>query len=282
MEVKQDKGFRGAHAAGGWAAACDIIRARRPEGSAPLPEGGCVTSTAILLFLSSCATAVIHALIPDHWLPFLLMSRSQGWSERRTATLTGLAGFLHVLMSIVVGALVILLGATSARGLAERAGQSLEFLAGLFLLVFGLVYGIWAHLREAQVHARPPRTRQGEPEAGGPGTLHTHGHLHGHGHLLERWFREAVSGGALVVIIGISPCALLAPILFAASTEGPGALLAAALGFATCTIVTMVTVTLFARRGMRRFELPFFTRYGDLISGVLIAIIGLLIMRFEA
>ena len=91
-----------------------------------------------------------------------------------------------------------------------------------------------------------------------------------------------MTAGALVLVIGISPCALLVPILFAAAVEGPGALLASGLGFALCTIGTMVGVTVFAMRGMRRVDLPFFARYGDLISGALVSAIGLLMMLHEA
>ena len=229
-----------------------------------------MTSTAVLLVLSSCATAVVHALIPDHWLPFVLLARSQRWGDRRITLLTGLAGLLHVMMSVIAGALAIAMGATSARGLAERVGRSLEFLSGLLLVLFGVAYGVWAHRREARVHGHPGESAAGE------------GGLHAHGHLLERWFRGAITGGALVVVIGMSPCALLAPILFAASAEGTAVIALAALGFASCTIGTMVGITLFASRGMRRLDLPFFTRYGDLISGVLIAVIGFVLMALEA
>ena len=121
--------------------------------------------------------------------------------------------------------------------------------------------------------------------AAGPGAARAgdppDGHVHAHGHLLERWFHGALTAGTLVVVIGISPCALLVPILFAASAVGAGALLAAALGFALCTIGTMVGVTLVAARGMRRLDLPFFTRYGDLISGALVSAVGLLLMLHE-
>ena len=226
-----------------------------------------MTSTPVLLFLSSCATAVLHALIPDHWLPFVLLSRAQRWGERRTAALTGLAGLLHVLVSFAVGGATIALGATSARGLAERTGRSLDFLSGLLLVIFGILYGTWAHRREARVHGgatgqHPPR-------------------VHTHGHLLEHWFHGTLSGATLVVIIGISPCALMVPVLFAAAAHGTAAVLAAGLGFAICTIATMVGVTAFALRGMQRFDLPFLTRYGDLLSGMLIAGIGLLVMILE-
>ncbi len=235
-----------------------------------------MSRTALLLFLSSCSTAVIHALIPDHWLPFALMARAQRWSEKRTAVLTGLAGSLHVLVSTLVGALAIAVGSVSVQGLAERAGRSLDFLGGALLVVFGTAYGLWAHRREARAHAWG-RTRPGPTDGAGE-----EGHVHVHGHLLERWFRGALTGSALVLIIGISPCALLVPILFAASAEGPSAILAAALGFALCTIGTMVSVALVATRGMKGLDLPLFTRYGDLASGALVAGIGLTLMLLEA
>ena len=230
-----------------------------------------MTRTAFLLLLSSCSTAIIHALIPDHWLPFVLMSRVEHWSERRVAALTGLAGLLHVGVTIVAGGLTILVGSATVESLAARTGRSLEFLGGLLLVVFGVTYGIWRHRREARAHAPADKPRAA-PET----------HIHAHGHLLERWFHPALTAGALVIVIGMSPCALLVPILFAASAEGTGALLASALGFALCTVGTMVGVTVFAARGMRRIDLPFFARYGDLISGALVSAIGLLMMLHES
>ena len=230
-----------------------------------------MTRTAFLLLLSSCSTAIIHALIPDHWLPFVLMSRVERWSERRAAALTGVAGLLHVLVTMLAGGLTILVGSPTIEDLATRTGRSLEFLGGLLLVVFGVTYGIWRHRREARVHARVDRA------PADPGD-----HVHAHGHLLERWFHGALSAGALVLVIGISPCALLVPILFSASVEGTGALLASALGFALCTVGTMVGVTVFAMRGIRRIDLPFFAHYGDLISGALVSAVGLLMMLHES
>jgi len=235
-----------------------------------------VTRTAFLLFLSSCSTATIHALIPDHWLPFVLMSRAERWSEKRAVALTGLAAFLHVMVTLFAGALTILVGSPTVQSLAERTGRSLGFLIGLLLVIFGVSYGLFRHLREASIHAAI------DPGGDGPGAAAVErGHVHAHGHLLERWFHGALTAGTLVLVIGISPCALLVPVLFAASAVGAAALLSAALGFALCTIGTMIGVTLVAMRGMRRIDLPFFTRYGDLISGALVSAVGLLLMLHE-
>lgn len=229
-----------------------------------------MAGTAVVFFWMSCTTATVHALIPDHWLPFVLLARSQGWSRRRLTTLVALAGLLHVSVSIIVALVAILVGTVSLRGLEESTGRALEFPGGWFLVIFGIAYGLLAHLRERRAH----RGHQVAQAASGV-------HVHAHGHLLERWFHGALSGPALVAVIGISPCALLVPVLFAASSAGAAAMLAAALGFVACTLATMVAVALFAHHGMRRFDLPLFARYGDLASGALIAAIGLLVVRLE-
>src|SRR2546425_1648334 len=103
--------------------------------------------------VQTCALPIFHALIPDHWLPFVLMSRVERWSERRAAALTGLAGLLHVLVTMLTGGLTILVGSPTVEDLAARTGRSLGFLGGLLLVVFGVTYGIWRHRREARAHA---------------------------------------------------------------------------------------------------------------------------------
>ena len=228
-------------------------------------------STSVLLFLSSCSTAVIHALIPDHWLPFVLMSRARSWSERRTLILVAVTGAIHATVSLLLGGVLILVGSSTARGLAERLGASLEALAGALLIGFGLIYGFWAHRREARAHGHA----HGDHATAGPEPLHAHGHL------LSRFSRGYLSGGALVAIIGISPCVLLQPILFAAAAESAVAAVAAAAGFAFCTVGTMTGVALLATRGIQRLNPAFFTRYGDLVSGLVIAAIGLLVILEE-
>lgn len=236
-----------------------------------------MAGTAVLLFLSSCSTAIIHALIPDHWLPFALMGRAQEWSERRTLLLAGLTGVVHVTVSIVVGVAIVLTGTDQARRLAERLGASIETLGGGLLVAFGLAYGAWAHRRERRAHATHGDSA---PAAGGAGSG-ADMPMHAHGHLLSRWASGALSGAALVAIIGISPCVLFQPILFAAAAAGTGTALAAAAGFAACTVGTMIAVTWIALRGMRRLRLGFFTRYGDLLSGIIIAALGVAVIAGE-
>src|SRR4029450_1635303 len=95
-ECNWDKAFRGIITA---RQKSDAPRERFDAGAIiPRPFAGGrlrLASTAVLLFLSSCTTAIIHALIPDHWLPFVLLSRVERWSERRGAAVPGRGGRLH-------------------------------------------------------------------------------------------------------------------------------------------------------------------------------------------
>jgi sulfite exporter TauE/SafE len=229
-----------------------------------------VESTALLLALSSCATAIIHALIPDHWLPFALMARAEKWSDRRTLSLVALTGAVHVAVSIALGLLLAAAGRSGARRLAAAFGASLDTFAGALMVLFGIGYGLWAHRREARAHEHP--------HAGAGAAEALIEPLHAHGHLLSRFTRGTLTGGALVAVIGISPCVLFQPILFAAASEGKGTAAAVALAFAAGTIGTMIVVTLVAIRGLRRLRLSFFTRFGDLLSGLVIAAIGLVVL----
>src|SRR5262249_47224433 len=60
---------------------------RRGRDSPDSLNGGSVASTAAIFATTANATAALHALIPDHWLPFVLLSRSRNWSLAKTLAL---------------------------------------------------------------------------------------------------------------------------------------------------------------------------------------------------
>jgi len=43
------------------------------------------------LLTTAMATGLLHTLIPDHWLPFVLIGRAKNWSVRTTLAVSGLA-----------------------------------------------------------------------------------------------------------------------------------------------------------------------------------------------
>jgi ABC-type nickel/cobalt efflux system permease component RcnA len=233
-----------------------------------------VEPAAIVFLAAATAAAAIHALIPDHWLPFVLMGRSRNWSLGKTLALASAGGLLHVFLAVGMGLLTFRLGRQGAEEAAHRIGETLEALSALGLTAFGFLYGAYSWHRERKHH--PPMGRSHEGDAG-DGDPHHH-----HGHMLERWFGANLSGWSLVVVIGVSPCALAFPILLAsAASLGIGGVLLVAAGFGAVTMGTTLTITLIAFLSVRRIDFPLLNRYGDLISGVLIGLVGAVLFAGE-
>ena len=222
---------------------------------------------ALVYLTAASATAALHALIPDHWLPFVLMGRARRWGVAKTLALASASGVLHVVLAVMLGLLTYALGRGGAEALAHRVGESLEVLSSAGLALFGFIYGAASWQRERKhhpAHAHDPH-----------GTHSDADESHHHGHLLERWFTGRLTGLTLVVVIGVSPCALAFPILLAsAASLGFSGVLLVSAGFGLATTATTLAITLVGCLSARRLDFPFITRYGDLISGALIGLVG--------
>ena len=65
----------------------------------------------LLLTLTAASLGFVHtALGPDHYLPFIVMSKARKWSWRKTFWVTGLSGLGHVGSSVLLGAIGIAAG----------------------------------------------------------------------------------------------------------------------------------------------------------------------------
>src|SRR3990170_4613760 len=123
--------------------------------------------TPILLYATAASIAFVHTLLgPDHYLPFVAMSRAGGWSVRKTIVITLLCGLGHVLSSAVLGLIGIAFGVAMFR--LQWIERFRGDLAGWFLLAFGLVYFLWGVRRAMPNHPHP------HYRAHADGVLHTH------------------------------------------------------------------------------------------------------------
>jgi hypothetical protein len=76
---------------------------------------------------------------------------------------------------------------------------------------------------------------------------------------------------ALLVILGSSPTVEAIPVFFAAGKYGIGLIIAQ---LAISTIAAYVLLCLFSTVGLQRVQLGAFERYGEVLSGAFIALIG--------
>lgn len=217
----------------------------------------------LALVATTVITALVHTLIPDHWLPFVLVSRAQQWSARRTLALTATSALLHVIVSICLGLGIVWLG-HGAEQMMVGIAESLESLTGWMLVAFGLAYMGWFLLRGGHVHSFG---------------MHPHHHpLAAHRQAGASVQRSNLTGYALALIVGFNPCILLLPTVYGAARISRFALAAVAASFALTTVVTMVSATLLGLRGTTRLTSAFLTRYGEALSGGLIALTGVVVM----
>ena len=77
---------------------------------------------------TAATIGLVHTLIgPDHYLPFIVISRARGWKLPKTLFISFLCGLGHVLSSVLLGFLGVLLGVTVFKLRAvESARQSEE------------------------------------------------------------------------------------------------------------------------------------------------------------
>lgn len=92
--------------------------------------------------------------------------------------------------------------------------------------------------------------------------------LHEHRHRMKR-------RTALLLILGSSPMVEGIPAFFAAGRYGFGLILTMAGVFALCTIATYALLCVYSTAGLQRVRLGSIERYGEVLSGAFIAIIGL-------
>jgi nickel/cobalt transporter (NicO) family protein len=81
---------------------------------------------------------------------------------------------------------------------------------------------------------------------------------------------------AMLLILGSSPMVEGIPAFFAASKFGVGLIVSMAALFALSTIATYAVLCVHAAAGLHRLRLGEFERYGEVLSGAVIALVGLI------
>jgi hypothetical protein len=241
-----------------------------------------------LLIATVAAVGILHTMVPDHWAPIALLARQHGWPRKTAAKTAAIAGVGHTLSTLAIAIVVWIAGIA----LAQRFGNALTVASSTALVAFGAWIAV-SSIREL-------RSEHGHAHFG-----HTHWHRHGEGvhrhwhqHHAEDW--HAVEGSlalaaqpdpqiapqheheharasrrtALLLILGSSPMVEGIPAFFAAAKYGAAQLAIMSVVFAVTTIGTYVALVLLSAGGLERISLGPFERYGEVLSGLFVALVG--------
>lgn len=227
------------------------------------------------LLAAAAGVALTHTLLgPDHYLPFVMLSRARRWSRARTLAVTVACGAGHVLASALLGLFGVALGVGVAR--LERVEAVRGDLAAWALVAFGVAYFVWG-VRRGVRHARGL-----EAHAHGE-HVHVHtGSTHPHGHEAEHRARPggpSTTFWVLFTVFVLGPCEPMIPLFVLPASRGRWDLaIGSAVLFSVLTIATMAAVTAVSTAGMRRLPFTSLERWSHALAGAVLWLSGAAIL----
>jgi nickel/cobalt exporter len=223
------------------------------------------------VLVAAMAVGFIHTVLgPDHYVPFLMMSRAQHWSRARTVAVALLCGIAHVGSSVVLGGVGVVLGLTVAH--LERVEGTRGSVAAWTLVAFGVAYAVWGVRRAVR------RSRGIEAHDHG-GHVHVHAHGNRPHHHAADASTPSVTFWALFTVFVLGPCEPLIPLFMLPASRGQWGLAAAtAVVFGAVTLASMAVLTLLGVTGLERIPLGPLERWSHAMAGAVIAASGLLVI----
>ncbi|MFN4288508.1 MAG: hypothetical protein ACK4E3_08440 [Brevundimonas sp.] len=202
------------------------------------------------------AAALLHAGLPTHWLPFVLVGRGQGWSAARILGVTAVAATAHIASTALIGSLIALIGVA----LDHLIDGLLPMLTAALLAGFGLVY-LWRGLG-----ARRKRRVEADAGAGDrPG---------------PRRVSDLAAMAGLIGMMVLSPGEVLLPLYLQAGAAGAQAIVLLTVALWLGTLAGMVAFTALALGGVSALRLERLARHEALVLGVaLIALAAFVLLH---
>jgi putative Mn2+ efflux pump MntP len=200
-------------------------------------------------FLVSAA----HAILPDHWLPMILISRAEKWTQAETLWVTALVTIPHMVSTIVLGVLV---GLVSFR-LSATHEALMEVVAPAMFVLIGLIY-VYRNFK-------------------------AEGHHH-HGadisSLGDRSKKTVITFMATALFF--SPCVPMGSYFFIVGAEGIASLALVSIIYVVVTLGILLLMVALGRKGVERIQWHFLEHNENLITGVILIALGLFVFLFEA
>ena len=210
------------------------------------------------ILLTGLMIASFHASIPTHWLPFVIASRAQKWSWKKTQSILLIAGLGHVIMTTTLGAVLFFFGL-----------EFFEKYEGYFLLIACFSIGFFGVFQITQ-HFR--------------GHKHSHcDHTHNHHHFdeIKNTNQDGWAILSLLSLLTFSPCESFLPVYLSAVHLGWLGFAILSLVLAVGTISAMLLLTWLSMKSLNRFKMTWIEDNEKLVSGISLIILSVLVFLIE-
>lgn len=198
----------------------------------------------ISILTGSLLISLLHAMIPNHWLPVLAIGRKEGWSLSETSRITFIAGAAHVVSTVLLGILLGWIGG----GLAEKLDSFTHYIAPAILVILG-IYFIREHYR------------------------HHHFHLE-QKDIVKKTKPALIS--SLVVAMFLSPCMEIEGYFLMAGTLGWYYMALVAVMYSVITLAGMLIWIRIVYKGLLKLNWHKWEHNAGIITGIVLVVTGLL------
>ncbi|MCL4551088.1 MAG: hypothetical protein M1495_21265 [Bacteroidetes bacterium] len=199
------------------------------------------------IVIGALLLSVVHASIPNHWIPLVALSKSEKWTEKFTMSVTAIAGFSHTLSTIIIGIIVGFLG--------YKLSGSYSFIVGVIapglLILLGMIY-LTLSIRDNKHH-------------------------HSHEIHIDDVKKKTTTAIIFTLIISMffSPCLEIEAYFFVASKLGWQGIITVSVIYTAITISGMLLLVWLGMKGVRKIKSHFFEHHEKTITGILLIVLGI-------
>ena len=196
------------------------------------------------IITGSIILSILHATIPNHWLPIIAIGRKENWTINEVTRVTFIAATSHGLSTVILGFALGYIGAS----MAERVESFTHLIAPIILIVLGVVF-IYRH--------------------------HTHKHFHIDNDLKKKRSKRSIII-ALVLAMFLSPCMEIEAYFLLAGSQARWLIWFIAALYLVITTLGMVTLVRFAYMGVLKLNWHKLEHNAGIITGITLVVTGIL------
>jgi putative Mn2+ efflux pump MntP len=196
------------------------------------------------IITGSIILSLLHATIPNHWLPVIAIGKKEKWSVREVTDVTFISAVAHGLSTVVLGFILGFLGAQ----LADKIEYFTHFIAPVILILLGILF-IYRH--------------------------HNHKHFHLDENIKKKKSKKRIII-ALVMAMFLSPCMEIEAYFLLAGTQAKWLIWFIAALYLIITTVGMVTLVRFAYLGILKLNWHTIEHNAGIITGITLVATGVL------
>jgi small-conductance mechanosensitive channel len=197
------------------------------------------------LLAGTLILAIIHALIPNHWLPLVAVARAEQWKAKDVTSITFLAALAHVLGTVALGVILGYIGME----LEEDYGEVIHVTSSILLIVFGLIYfsvNLPHHHHSGQQDVAAYKRSK------------------------RRWIL------IFIIMMFLSPCLEVESLFLSAGVYGMGVVTGMAVVYAVVSITGILLLVNLGYKGANLLSAEFVEHNEKRISGIVLILVGII------